>query len=139
MHENHWVGLMLFSWIISDIFRYPFYLLNTWKISPFWLNFLRYSNFFYQYPLNLISETNVFILMVPFIHKRKIFYLTLNMILPIDYQVSIENNIILFNYLYFEILLKSYGILKFWNNYQYLKILFDVKILNKEYPKQKIE
>jgi hypothetical protein len=135
VHQHYWTGLMIFSWIISDIIRYPFYFLNSWKILPNWLKFLRYSNFYYQYPLNIISETKLFILMVPYIHQREIFYISLKMLLPFD---ILNSDILIFNYLYLEILIKSYGILRFFENYRSLDYLFRYKVLGEGFG-EKIE
>jgi hypothetical protein len=111
VHVNTWLGLTLLSWMISDVIRYPFYLLNTWKICPKWLKWLRYSNFYYQYPLNIISETQLFILMAPYILEREIFFI----------HFTFQNEkFVIFNYLYFEILWKSHRILKFIKNYSTL-------------------
>jgi very-long-chain (3R)-3-hydroxyacyl-CoA dehydratase len=131
VHQQYWTGLVIFSWTISDILRYPFYLLNSWKILPNWLKFLRYSNFYYQYPLNIISETKLFILMVPFIHQREIFNVSVN--IPF-----LNSDILIFNYLYLEILIKSYGILKFFGNYRSLDYLFRYKVLGEGFD-EKIE
>jgi hypothetical protein len=111
VHKNTWLGLTLLSWMISDVIRYPFYFLNTWKICPKWLKWLRYSNFYYQYPLNIISETKLFILMAPYILEREILFI----------HFTFQNEkFVIFNYLYFEILWKSNRILKFIKNYSTL-------------------
>eukprot|EP00040_Diaphanoeca_grandis_P025775 m.143273 g.143273 ORF g.143273 m.143273 type:complete len:285 (+) comp30306_c1_seq2:218-1072(+) len=51
------VGLMVFTWALADVFRYPRYLLRTLDIQPpYLLTWLRYSDFILQWPLNVFAE-----------------------------------------------------------------------------------
>jgi len=65
-------GAMLFFWSWCDLLRYPFYALNTLKISPYGITYFRYSNFVILYPITFTSEVIVWFLMLPYIAEREL-------------------------------------------------------------------
>eukprot|EP01080_Neovahlkampfia_damariscottae_P000046 gene46-4296_t len=75
-------------------------------------NYSKYADYFYV--LEMFTEVKVFIFMVPFIHQRQIFFTSLNSFLPSGFHVSPENDFVLFNFLYLEIVLICCQIFDFW-------------------------
>jgi very-long-chain (3R)-3-hydroxyacyl-CoA dehydratase len=65
-------GIMLFLWAMLDLIRYPFYALNTFRISPYGLTYARYSSFIILYPAGFVSEIWVWFLMMPYIAEREL-------------------------------------------------------------------
>lgn len=51
-------GFLLFTWALADIARFQLYALRSLGVVkvPFWLKYLRYTDFLVQYPLVVFSE-----------------------------------------------------------------------------------
>lgn len=56
-----WIGgFLLFTWALADVSRFQLYFCRTLDRSPpYWLKWLRYSDFIVQYPLVLIAEATI--------------------------------------------------------------------------------
>jgi len=100
------VTIMIFLWGLLDLIRYPFYALNTWKLCPSWLYWLRYSEFLILYPIGFVSEVWVWFLMFPFFKERSIHSYYLKEIPWIG-----------FNYYYFSLLYVLYRFISLPVNY----------------------
>lgn len=112
IHSHPICGLMLFTWSMTDYIRYPFYFCSIWSIKPKILVILRYSDFLIQFPLNVISEVTVHLLMMPYIFK----YTYHNIILLI----------LACGYLFTLGMSQCYGVYNFKSNYIVLfKILIE--------------
>lgn len=55
-------GLMLLSWGILDLVRYPFYALHTWRVSPYWLTYLRYTTCAAFYVVSIVVESKLILI-----------------------------------------------------------------------------
>eukprot|EP00039_Didymoeca_costata_P009239 m.121946 g.121946 ORF g.121946 m.121946 type:complete len:263 (-) comp14413_c0_seq8:2082-2870(-) len=49
-------GLLFFSWGLADIFRFPYYVTQSYGVTPRWLKWMRYSMFIIQWPIQLVAE-----------------------------------------------------------------------------------
>jgi hypothetical protein len=104
-HTHQWVGFLILSWTISQLIESPFLLSSIQPLSKIFG------------VLNLILETKVFILIIPFIHQRQIFFISLK--LPSGFQISSESDFVLFNFIYFEIFLICFQYLNLINSFHY--------------------
>jgi very-long-chain (3R)-3-hydroxyacyl-CoA dehydratase len=98
--------LLSFAWSITEIIRYPYYLLNILKkeynkenLIPYWLTWCRYSFFIVLYPLGVSGE----ILTVYFSKKNlkniKFFGFRMEYITYIIYIIYIPGIIFLYSYM----------------------------------------
>jgi very-long-chain (3R)-3-hydroxyacyl-CoA dehydratase len=67
VQQTEAAGIMIALWGLLDLIRYivnngdlhhryPFYAMNTFKVCPEWLVWLRYSEFLILYPIGFVSE-----------------------------------------------------------------------------------
>ena len=58
--QSSWIFGVSMMWSTSEMIRYSSYLAQSFKITPKWLMWLRYSVFIVIYPIGVFSEVMVF-------------------------------------------------------------------------------
>jgi len=72
--QRHWVlSLMLFSWAITEVIRYPFYALSQLGAVPYILGWLRYSLFIVLYPSGVTGELGTILVSLDYVKKTNLF------------------------------------------------------------------
>ncbi|KAK5968393.1 Very-long-chain (3R)-3-hydroxyacyl-CoA dehydratase [Trichostrongylus colubriformis] len=56
IHDQVSTPILLFAWVLIELFRYPYYALRAWNIEMFALAWLRYTAWIPLYPLGLGME-----------------------------------------------------------------------------------
>jgi len=107
-------GIMLTVWAFTGLLRHPFYLLNSFNMSPQFFSWFRYSAFAVVYPVSFVSEIIVWLLMLPYISEKELHsFPSVTKFLP-----SFR-----FGYFYFVIVFLSYSFITF--PIEYRRILRD--------------
>ncbi|RCN29480.1 tyrosine phosphatase-like protein, PTPLA [Ancylostoma caninum] len=56
IHNQISTPILLFAWVLIELFRYPYYAFRAWNIEVYILAWLRYSAWIPLYPLGLVME-----------------------------------------------------------------------------------
>ncbi|KAK6744776.1 hypothetical protein RB195_011475 [Necator americanus] len=56
IHNQITTPILLFAWVLIELFRYPFYAFRAWDIDIYILAWLRYSAWIPLYPIGLTME-----------------------------------------------------------------------------------
>ncbi|KIH60289.1 tyrosine phosphatase-like protein, PTPLA [Ancylostoma duodenale] len=56
IHNQISTPILLFAWVLIELFRYPYYAFRAWNIEVYALAWLRYSAWIPLYPLGLAME-----------------------------------------------------------------------------------
>ncbi|CAJ0596594.1 unnamed protein product [Cylicocyclus nassatus] len=56
IHDQITTPILLFAWVLIELFRYPYYALRAWDIEVYPMTWLRYSAWIPLYPLGLLME-----------------------------------------------------------------------------------
>jgi len=98
--------LLSFAWSITEIIRYPYYLLNILKkeykkenLIPYWLTWCRYSFFILLYPLGVTGEILTVYYSKKNLKKIKFFGTRMENITYIIYIIYIPGIIFLYSYM----------------------------------------
>lgn len=102
--------LLLLSWALSEVIRYPWYAASTLSACPRWLTWLRYTAFLPLYPVGAVSEMTLMYAALPSIGDRKLY--TISMPNPYNFafdyklfvQVLLAVYLVPFFFLYFTML-----------------------------------
>jgi len=113
--QDDWaVGFMFVHWGTLDLIRYPFYILNMLRCCPYFLKWLRYSEFIVIYPVSFFSEMYLWALMLPYIYSKQLHALS-------PFPESLPY--LAFNYFYFVIFYLCWRIYSFPQNYRKMLLL----------------
>ncbi|WKY02626.1 hypothetical protein Q1695_016136 [Nippostrongylus brasiliensis] len=67
--------VLLFAWVLIELFRYPYYALRAWNIDVFPLTWLRYSAWIPLYPLGLSMEWVTLVSSMKYYYESAKYYL----------------------------------------------------------------
>ncbi|GIL62443.1 hypothetical protein Vafri_16669 [Volvox africanus] len=77
LHSSWWSVLMLATWALAEVIRYPQYALSSLGSCPAWLTWLRYTMFIPLYPAGVVAEMGLMVAALPDLAERKPYSLEL--------------------------------------------------------------
>ena len=98
--------LLSFAWSITEIIRYPYYLLNILKkeykkddLIPYWLTWCRYSFFIVLYPLGVAGEIITVYFSKKNLKKIKFFGVKVDNLVYLIYIIYVPGILFLYSYM----------------------------------------